>query len=134
MANSWYSKGLEGFGNGQVNWPTDDCRADLLDAADYTVSLTADEFWSSVPAAARVSTVTLAGKTNALGILDATDAVFPTVVGDQSELISVRKYNASDAASRLLWLYDTATGLPVLPNGGNINAAWDNGANKMAAL
>ena len=135
MANSWYGKGLEAFGNGQVAWLTDAIHVDLLDAADYTLSINVDQFRSAIPGAARVATFgPLTGKTNVLGVFDAADFTYPTVTGDQAEYLAVCKYTGTDATSPLLLLIDTATGLPVLPNGGNINVAWDNGANKVAAL
>jgi hypothetical protein len=46
----------------------------------------------------------------------------------------VWKNTGSDATSRLLLFFDTATGLPVTPNGGNIAVTWDNGANRIARL
>lgn len=135
MANAWYGKGLEGFGNGAINWGADAIHVDLLDAADYTLSINADQFRSTIPAPARVATFgPLTGKTNVLGVLDSADFTFPTVTGDQAEYLAVFKNTGTDATSPLLVLVDTATGLPVLPNGGNINVAWDNGANKIAAL
>ncbi len=37
-------------------------------------------------------------------------------------------------AQRLIAYIDTATGMPVTPNGGDITIAWDNGANKIFKL
>jgi hypothetical protein len=135
VANNWYGKGLEGAGNGQLAWLADAIHVDLVDLADYTVSINADEFRTSVPAAARVASFgPLTGKANVLGVLDAADFTFPTVTGDQAEALVIWKNTGADGTSRLLLFVDTATGLPVLPNGGNINVAWDNGVNKVAAL
>ncbi|GAI46620.1 unnamed protein product, partial [marine sediment metagenome] len=39
-----------------------------------------------------------------------------------------------DVSSPLIALIDTATGLPVTPNDGDITIAWDNGANKIFKL
>jgi hypothetical protein len=135
MANAWYSKGLEGFATGAVNWTGDAIHVDLLDLADYTVSITTHDFRDDVPVAARVATFgPLTGKTATDGVLDAADATFTTVTGDQSEALTVWKNTGSDATSRLLLFFDTATGLPVTPNGGNIAVTWDNGANRIARL
>ena len=38
------------------------------------------------------------------------------------------------AAQRVIAFIDTATGLPVTPNGGDITITWDNGANKIFKL
>jgi hypothetical protein len=129
MANAIYGTGREGFATAQVNWGTggggDPIHTDLIDLADYTVSLTGHTFRSSVPAAARVASFgPLTGKTTTLGVLDTADFTFPTVVGDQAEALIVWKNTGSDATSRLLIFIDTATGLPVTPNGGNIQVIW----------
>jgi hypothetical protein len=137
MANAIYGKGREAFGNAGVNWTSDAIHVDLLDSADYTVSINADQFHSTttVPTAARVATFgPLTSKANVLGTLDAADVTFSTVTGDQSELLVIWKNTGTDATSPLLFLFDTATGLPVLPNGGNITVAWDNGTNKIATI
>lgn len=135
MANAWYKKGLEGFAGGAVNWGSDTIKAQLIDTADYTVNLNTHDFLDDVPAAARVGTaIALASKTSTDGILDAADGVFSAVTGDPSEALIIYKDTGTEATSRLLLYIDTATGLPVTPNGGNINVAWDNGANKIAAL
>ena len=39
-----------------------------------------------------------------------------------------------EATSALIAYIDTATGLPITPNGGDIIVNWDNGANKIFRL
>ncbi len=135
MANVIYGKGREKYATAGVNWLTDAIHVDLIDLADYTVSINADEFHSTILSAARVASFgPLTGKTATLGTLDAADITFPTVTGDQSEALIIWKNTGTDATSPLLFFLDTATGLPVLPNGGVINVNWDNGANKIATI
>jgi len=135
MANALYDKGREGFLDGSIDWDTDDIRAILIDLADYTPNLATHDFLDDVPAAARVAVSgSLAGKTVAAGVADANDITFSAVSGDPSEAILIYKHTGSDATARLIALIDTATGLPVTPNGGDINVAWDNGANKIFKL
>ena len=57
----------------------------------------------------------------ALGVFDAADVAFTTVTGDPSEVLVIYKDTGSAATSPLIAYIDTATGLPVTPNGGNIN-------------
>jgi hypothetical protein len=122
-----YGKGLQRFAAGEVNWGTgsggDAIHVDLIDLADYTVSLTGDEFRSAIAGAARVATFgPLAGKTLTLGVLDAADFVFTAVTGDQAEALVYWKNTGADASSPLLVFVDTAvSGLPVTPNSGDIN-------------
>jgi len=132
VANAFYGKGRESFATANVNWGTgtggDAIWVILVDLADYTVSLTTHEFLSSVPAGARVALAgPLTGKSCALGVLDGDDATFTTATGDQSEALLVYKHTGSDATARLLMLIDSATGLPVTPNGGNIGVVWPGG-------
>jgi hypothetical protein len=110
----------------------------LIDGADYTYS-DSHEFLSDVPSGARVSSVALGSLTFSSGVLDAADATFSGVSGDQSEhlILAVGPASgANDSNTRLVVFIDgaTITGSPVTPNSGDINVAWDNGANKIAKL
>lgn len=79
----------------------------------------------------------LTGKTTASGIADADDT---TLVGVGSAgsatavyVILVNETGASQT-SLVTAVIDVATGLPFLPNGGDVSVAWDNGANKIFKL
>ncbi len=135
MPNALYEKGREGFLAGEIDWDTDVIKAVLIDAADYTVNLAAHQFLSDIPPAARVATsAALTGKTVANGVADAADLTFPMVSGDHVEALVISQDTGTEGTSRLIAYIDTATGLPVTPNGGDINVAWDNGANKIFKL
>jgi hypothetical protein len=107
----------------------------LVDSADYTYSA-AHQFLSDVPGAARVGTSgALANKTYTNGVFDADDATFSAVSGDVSEALIYYIDTGVEATSRLVVFEDSAiTGAPVTPNSGDINLAFDNGANKIFAL
>jgi len=134
MANALYGKGRDKFLNGSVNWTSDTVKCLLVDNADYTVNIDVDEWVSSVAAGGRVATATLAGKSSALGVADANDTVFSAVTGDPSESLVLYKDTGVEGTSALIAYIDTATGLPVTPNGGDITVQWDNGANKIFKL
>ena len=138
MANAWYDKGIKKFGMGEVVWLASGgstIKAVLVDTADYSVNLSTHEFLSDVPGAARVATGTLTLINVADGgILDAADLALANVTGDVSEAVVIYKDTGVEGTSPLLMYIDSATGLPVTPNGGNINIQWDNGANKVAKL
>jgi len=135
MANALYDKAREGFLAGDIDWDTDVIKAVLIDAADYTVNLTAHQFLSDIPAAARVAVSSpLAGKTAVNGVADADNLSFPAVSGDPTEALVLYQDTGAEGTSRLIAYIDNATGLPVTPNGGDINVAWDNGANKIFKL
>ena len=136
MANALYDKGREKFLTGAISWSADTIKAVLVDAADYTVNLSTHEFLSDVPSGARVATLAsgLASKTTTAGVADAADITFTSVTGDPSEALVLYKDTGSAATSPLIAYIDTATGLPVTPNGGDISVTWDNGSNKIFKL
>ena len=135
MANALYDKGRQGFLEGSIDWETDVIKAVLIDAADYAVNLAAHQFLSDIPLAARVATsAALTGKTVPNGVADANDLTFPAVSGDPCEALVLYQDTGVAGTSRLIAYIDTATGLPVTPNGGAINVAWDDGPNKIFKL
>jgi hypothetical protein len=134
MANALYGKGRDKFLNGSINWTSDTIKAILVDNADYTVAIDTHEWLSDVTVAGRVATASLAGKSSALGVADANDTVFSSVTGDSVESIVLYKDTGVEGTSALIAYIDSATGLPVTPNGGDITVQWDNGANKIFKL
>lgn len=137
MASTWYPKYKEALLTGAANSnpSTGVVKFAIVDAADYTYSA-AHQFLTDIPGAAIVATSpALANKTFANGVFDADDASVAAVTGDQSELLIFYIDTGTAATSRLMVYVDTFTaGMPVMPNGGAINVAFDNGPNKIAAL
>lgn len=136
MANALYDSGRNAFATKLIDWVNDDIRAILIDTADYTVNLSTHDMLDDIPVAARVavSSASLAGKSASAGVCDANDLTFSAVTGDVSEAIVLYLHTGVESTSRLIAYIDSATGLPVTPNGGNITVAWDNGANKIFKL
>jgi hypothetical protein len=135
MANALYDFGREGFLDGSIDWDTNNIKLILGDSADYTVNLTTHDNLDDVAGASRVATSSnLASKTKTAGVADAADVLLTSVTGDQSEFILIYADSGVESSSRLICYIDTATGLPVTPNGGNITVQFDNGANKIFKL
>lgn len=135
MANALYGKGREGFLDGSIDWDTDTIKCVLVDSADYTLNIDTDDNLDDIAAGGRVATSdALASKTVTLGVADAADITFSSVSGDQSEYLILYKDTGTESTSRLIACIDTATGLPVTPNGGDITVTWDSGANKIFKL
>lgn len=128
MANLIYPKYKEALvqGGANISLSSGNVKAILVDLADYTYSA-AHDFLDDVPVAARVATSpNFTTKTTTNGLFDADDIVFSTVSGDQSEALIIYIDTGVESTSRLVCLLDTGvTGLPVTPNGGNINVAWN---------
>lgn len=126
MANSLYDSGRERFLGGDLDWDANTILVSLLDGADYTPNLSTDDFWNDVPGAAVVATSSALGsKTKVGGTADAADITFTSVTGDPSEYLNIRQDTGVSSTSALIGNMDTATGLPVTPNGGNITVTWN---------
>lgn len=135
MANALYDTGRNAFLLGDIDWVADTIKAVLVDAADYTVNLATHQFLSDIPAPARVATsAAFTGKTAAAGVADADDIVFGAVTGDQAEALVIYRDSGSAATSQLIAYIDTATGLPVLPNSGDINVVWSSSSSRIFKL
>ena len=135
MANALFDKARQRFLEGQFNWNTDTVKAVLVDTGTYTVNLSAHEFLSDIGTGARISTSgAFTGKTTTGGAADANDITFTSVTGASIEAIVLYKDTGTDATSPLIAFIDTATGLPITPNDGDIIVTWDNGANKIFKL
>jgi hypothetical protein len=135
MANALYDKGREAFLNAGVNWTSDNIKTVLVDTGAYTVNLSTHQFLSDVASGARIATsANLGTKTTTAGVADAADVTFSAVTGVQSEALVIYKDTGSAATSPLIAYIDTATGLPVTPNGADITVTWDNGSNRIFKL
>ncbi len=133
--NALYPKGKKKLLDADIDCLADNIKCVLVDLADYTYSA-AHEFLSDVVAAGRVATSpNLAGKDTTDGVFDADDFTFAAVTGDESEALIYYKDTGVEATSPLILYLDTGiTGIPVTPNGGDINVQHDNGANKIFAI
>ncbi|MDX2215532.1 MAG: hypothetical protein SFY66_19870 [Oculatellaceae cyanobacterium bins.114] len=133
MPNQLYPLGKNAL-LGSLDVSTANLKVVLVDAGAYTYS-SAHQFLSDIAAGARIATSgNLANKTISNGVFDADDITFTAVSGVQSEALVIYEDTGSAATSRLVAYIDSATGLPVTPNGGNILITWDNGSNKIFAI
>lgn len=132
MANRLYVRARQKFLDGDLSWRDDAIRAVLVDLADYAPDFANDSHLSDVPEAARVATsYALTGKTSNAGVADADDVTFPTVAGDVCGAIVVFADRGTAATSPLIAYVDTATNLPLTPDGSDVLVRWDDGAAKL---
>lgn len=135
MANALYDKGREGFLDGSIDWDTNDIRVILVDTGTYSVNLGTHDFLDDIPGGARVATSSsLSGKTVTAGVADANDVTFTAVTGSTVEAIVIYQHTGVESTSRLIAYIDTATGLPLTPNGGDVTIQWDSGTNRIFKL
>jgi len=129
MANAIYSKYKEAQMKGSANIDLDGgtVKAVLVDTGTYTFS-DAHEFLSSLSGTvgtAQTITNTTVGVV-AAAVFDGDDVTFPTVSGATAEAIVIYIDTGVAGTSRLVAYIDSGvTGLPITPNGGNINITWN---------
>ncbi len=133
MANALYDKGREKFLTGAINASADTLKCALIKDT-YAPTLASDEFYSTLSAHVVGTPQTLTSKTVTAGVLDAADVTFLAVPTSAVKFCAIYKDTGTAATSPLIALFDTAAGLPVSTNGGDIIIAWDNGANKIFKL
>lgn len=123
MANAIYPKWKEAILQASSNSAlTGTVKALLIDLADYTYDST-DEFLSDIAGASIVATSAAIGsKTYTNGLFDGANVTFTAVTGDVSEALIYFIDTGVSGTSRVIAFVDTGvTGLPVTPNGGDIN-------------
>jgi hypothetical protein len=142
MANALFDPGREGILDDTISWTVGVMKAALV--RGYTFSA-AHKFVSDVTGAGGTLVATsaaLASKTATSGVANASNVTWSAVTsGASTAAIIIFQSSAvtggSDVAAtaqRVIAFIDTATGLPVTPNGGDITSAWDTGSNKIFKL
>ena len=132
MANTLYDFARQRFLEAQINWMTDVVKVILVDTGAYTPQTAVHQYLSDIPTSARIAgPVTMTGKATTGGAADANDVTFTAVSGTSIEAIIMCVDTGTESTSPLIAFIDTATGLPITPNGGDIIVTWDNGTNKI---
>lgn len=135
MSNAFFAAGAKAFADKKIDFVNDSIRTLLLDASFVPTYDTAvpnpniinASFLSDVISAAVGTPVTLTGKSNVAGVLNADNPVFPGVSGNVAVRQIVYQWTGNNATSILLFAWDTADGFPMTPTGGNIDSFWDTG-------
>lgn len=137
MANTLYDKGRGLFLTAGLDWSANTIKCILVDTAGYTPNFTTDQWLSDIGSTYRIggsSGQTLGSKTTTGGAADAADITFSAVTGASVEALVIYMSTGVEGSSPLIAYIDTATGLPITPNGGDIIVTWDNGPNKIFKL
>jgi len=133
MANALYSKAKEAFLNGSINMVANTVTIALVDTGVYTYSAS-HQYRNEVSNSAIISSTSLSSKTVTNGVFDADDATFTSVTGANCEALLIFQDTGVQTTSRLIAYIDSATGLPILPNGGDITVVFSSGSSKIFAL
>jgi len=141
MASAYYNDGLNGLGTAEIDLDTGNIKAVLLRTATFVAT---HKFLSEIITAGAVEvsrTASLASKTVGTpgpGVFDAADTLWSAVTtGAACNAFVIVQTNVTggadgaNSATRLISYHDDYTGLPVTPNGANINLAFPNDANRI---
>jgi len=125
MANALYPKWREAIMQASANSSLGGTvKVALVDTGTYTYSA-AHEFYSSLSGVVGTDQ-TLGTKTYTDGVFDAANSVFTAVSGATVEALVIYIDTGVAGTSRLVAYIDSGvTGLPVTPNGGDINITWN---------
>lgn len=136
MANSFYNaflNGILGSHATRVDLDADTIKLALVDnaGADGAPDATNDDFWDDQDGSLVNSLSTALGTktigTVAVGVFDAADLApaFTAVSGATVESLVALKDTGTPSTSNLICFWDTATGLPLTPNGGDVNVTFN---------
>jgi hypothetical protein len=134
MANGFYAYYLNNLGLNTTTRPdfdTDTHKLALIDHGTVTPNLSTHDFYNDISAGLVGALSSALGSktfgTVATGVADAADLApaFTAVSGNSAESLNLLKDTGSGATSDLICYWDTATGLPLTPNGGDVNVAFN---------
>lgn len=136
MANSFYNaflNGILGSHATRVDLDADTIKMALVDngSADGAPDAAADDFWDDQDAGLIGTAYTLAAKTigsAGVGVFDNTTdpaPAFTAVSGASVESLVFFKDTGTPSTSNLICWFDTGTGLPLTPNGGDVNVTFN---------
>lgn len=132
MANALYvayRNGVLGSHATYVDLDADTIKVALIDHGTDTPVIATDDFYNDISAglvgvlSAALTTKTIG--TVAAGVFDADNVTFTAVTGNSVESVNVLKDTGVGTTSNLIAYFDTGTGLPVTPNGGDITVTWN---------
>lgn len=133
MANAIYTaflNGILGSHATRVDLDADTIQMVLTDHGTDTPAPTTDDFLDDISAGTVSTSSALASKTIgsvAVGVFDAADMspAFTAVSGATCESINLYKHTGTATTSDLIAYWDSATGLPLTPNGGDVNVSFN---------
>lgn len=137
MANTWFPKGKQALGRGQVDLESDTIMIQAIDLNSYTYSVLHD-FLNDIPVGARVGDpVQLQNVSVTDGILNADDTALESLPnGAAIGALIMYQDTTVESTSHLLTYWDSGTNLPITLGSpaGSIPIIFDNGANKISKL
>jgi hypothetical protein len=123
-----FRNGVLGSHATRVDLDADTIKVALIDHGTATPLPATHDFYNDFSAglvgalSAALTTKTIG--TVAAGVFDADNVTFTAVSGNSAESVNVIKDTGTGSTSDYISYWDTGTGLPVTPNGGDITVTW----------
>jgi len=127
VTNIIYPKYKEALlsGASDVALDTETVKVSLIDT-DIQPQSNSDQYYSDLNESAEIGTVTLANTSVSNGVFSADDVSIVPESNVESEALLFWIDTANTETSRLIaWLDDSVTGLPIIPNGSNVDITWN---------
>ena len=132
MTKALYKKGKNALLSTSLQWSSTCTYKVMLTASEYTVNLVTDDFVADISAAYRVASgLSLSALSASDGVADGDNVTALAVSGSKIFRFVIYHDTTNEATSDLILVDDTATGLPLTPNGGDINLTFDSGTCKI---
>jgi hypothetical protein len=135
MANALYDLGRKAFLDADIDILVDTIKVALVKST-YTPTLASNQYYDpAINTHVHGTPQTIGNKTTTAGVFDGDDVTFTAVAGGATiNYLVIYQDTGTPGTSRLIACIDTATGIPLSTNGGDITIQWDNGANKIFKL
>lgn len=136
-SDTFFRPALDHILVGNIDFVSEDIRVVLIDTSQYTVDLDNHQYLVNIPSDARVATSSegLTGRSVVDGAFDADDHTIPDVLGASVEAYALYLWTEDISTSPLIAYFDTATtGLPLIPNGGDVIVQWSNEDDKILRI
>jgi hypothetical protein len=133
MANAIYDIARQKFLDGELSWVNDNIKCAMVDAT-YTPNFATHEFFSVCESAVVRTSQNLTSKTSTAGVADADNLTFLAVEGNEIVALVLFVDTGDSSTSSLIAYMDTGLGIPIAPNGGQIDIRWSDLANRIFKL
>jgi len=137
MSSAIYDLARQDFLEGALNMNSGTIKVVLVNTSGghYTVNFATDHFLSAISAGDRVATTAnLTGTSFTAGVFGAANTSFTSVSGATCGAIVIYNDTGTAGTSTLVAYIDNYAGLPITPNGSNINISWPTGTNLIFKL
>jgi hypothetical protein len=139
MSTFIYDKGRQGFLTGAINVTGGSNGVNValvvIGAGHYVVNSATDQYFNIISGGdVTAKTGVLTGITTTAGVFTASNATFTSVSGSASGALVIYYDTGTASTSPLIAYIDNYVGLPVTPNGSNINIIWPTGSNGIFKL